>query len=293
MLDYVNFSGLFVLAIGCNVVYFIYSKRYVKGIEDTKDATFFKFLDLISSTEERIKNLNNNKELLFSVSYTVEEMRKHSIAEMESYFEEECLNILSVFNLQKLKTLISKIEKTLDYFQQEIIPFERRNRMHNIAFISFLYAFFVTLLAPYDKFVWFNKALFAINIILSALFIMLAVSDVKGRKPIWKIFSGFSVVVIGLLYVPYSASIVSEIADFKLGYRLADYNHIFTVLVCFAGFIVYTVSTLIGYIKSFFYLKRKESVATFDDIGKVERYRNKMDDFVRKIVNDNTDAALK
>jgi len=293
MLDYVNFSGLFVLAIGCNVAYFIYSKKYTKGMGDTKDAAFFKFLDSISSTEERIKNLNDNKGLLFIASDTVEEMKKHSIEEMKSYFGEEYINVLNVFNLQKLKTLISKIENMRDYFQQKIIPFERRNNLQNIAFISFLYAFCVTLLAPYNKFLWFNKALFTINTILSACFIMLTVSDVIGKKPIWKTFSVFSVAVIGLLYAPYSAGVVSEIADMKLGYRLADYNHIFTVLVCFAGFIVYTISTVIGYIKSFFYLKRKENVNTFADIGQVEKYRNKMDDFVRKIVKDNTDVALK
>jgi hypothetical protein len=268
-MDYLDFSNILFLAMGFNVAYFANA--------DNLNATFFNFLKLINSTKKKMEEIEDYSKSLSSALDTLEEMKKYH-KEIEDYLgEDEYINMR--YKFKDLKTLISKAEYMQNYFRKVLIPFEQKDNLKNIALVSFLYAFIVVLLSPY-KFLCFNESLFIMNVVLSALAIICTILDVRdkklGRLSYFFIFLFICLCVLLCLYMLYYT-------NSRIPITILYYNNIFTVLVCFVGAITYTISSVIGHIKSQCYMKRKENIDTFEKIKEVDKYKKQIYDCFSKI----------
>jgi hypothetical protein len=233
MIEYLDFSSLLVLAIGCNLIYIVNRDN-----NDNK-LSFFLFLKRINNTEEAIKKLSEDDKYKAVISSKLKECRQKTIQEIENEYGKKDSDFI-------LKNRNIELSSKLENYKKIMCFFTNVDKLQYIALITFIYSFFVALLVPY-KFGFFNEVLLIINIVILLFSIALLIYDITVkiksimRKIIFLIITSICLIIVWFLG-----------SSFKYD-NILHCNYAITILVCFTGFILYTILHIIGYIVSLFF----------------------------------------
>ena len=249
---YNDYSSLLVLALGFNLVYVVLRKS--EDRKAFKEALFFLFLLSISSSEKTIEKIEKkiktfrskavklnflNVYLKFlAVDKIIEifgskdgrQLVLHAIDSGESPYENLCKK------LEQIAKIVAKISER----------FSSINNLHLLALITTVYSLYVVISAPYEQLlaIDFNFMLLNTNIIIiiSGCFLVLLDLILKDRFRCIPI----CLFVLCLLFVVCTILGLLSIGEWILPDKLLYHNYWITALVCFSGFILYIISTIIG-----------------------------------------------
>lgn len=272
-----DFNGLLILAIGCNIVYI------VKG----HGANFFLFLDIIDSKRSFINNLLDTLKIprIFETIKTIEE--KQTLGKLRQTLGKNTEKIITeILKLNVSKMPLDSIDKKMrdakKYFEN-LSRYKNTKNLQVIAFITFLYGFYISIFAPYESDI-FNKSLLPMNIYIFVISFVCLLYDIYDRE-----ISGKRIFLLILPLVIYAIffrifdknitdwlfpEIDSKYSMFRFIEIDADrfnlifnYNYIFTVLMCFAGFLWHIASVIFGnilVIKYEFFMKDVKKIMYFE-----------------------------
>jgi hypothetical protein len=239
-MQYLDFSSLLILAIGCNLIYIV-NKDSKKN-----KLSFFLFLGLINNTKETIKKFRKSNEYATVILSKLEEIKRKSVIEIEqTYGKEDSAYILKHINIGPKK--LGKYEKVL-------FLFSGTSQLQFITLITFIYSFFVALLVPYKlDFFGFNELLLQINIAILLFSVILFIYGIvaKNKSKIQEMVL-LSIAILCSLIIWFKGDYLIELI-IKNCNNILYYNYAITVLVCFTGFILYTILHIIGYIISLYF----------------------------------------
>ena len=243
-LSYSDYSSLLVLALGSNLMYVVLRKS------ENRNALFFLFLKYINppAPKETIKKIDEKIKNFKSKYVKLEFLRKLSVDAIQNTFGskegKQLLNtITSEDNLQeKLGRIAEKLTKVTERFSTI-------NNLQLLALISTVYSFYVVISAPYERFfvVNFNSTLLLTNIVIIISGCLLVLLDLTLNNRFRYIPQCLFVLCLLL-----STSIICGLRiswiqfDSSFVNTLLDHNYWITALVCFAGFVLYIISSIIG-----------------------------------------------
>jgi hypothetical protein len=278
-LNYVtDFGGLLTLAIGVNASY----STSVKIDEFLFGDFRQKALNVINSIKEKNKKTIIGEELSRGLSSSIKKVNKCPFGEVQNYFDSDTVDFIKNFNSEKFNAECSEIKVALSNFRQ----FQREN-LRCATLLSTFYAFFITLLAPYD-FSLFKETLVILNFYLLLMSIIFVVSDWRNKKLNIILISFFYLPIILLLLMRFSFigeiynNIEFAINSFMvanyiiLSHSILDYNCIFTILVCFVSLFVYILLGVFDFVK----MKKYEKLLI--RVEEIEKIKNDMKKFLSK-----------
>jgi len=270
-LDYKDFSGLLILAIGINASYSASRKI---------DEFLFEILSLIKSIKQKQKKLIIGTELINGIVDNVGKMKKLSLNDLQLDFGKEGTNTVNNFDSEEFKAECSNVKNELSNFQKYIDnnSLLRRENLRNATFLSAFYAFCVTLLAPYNFF-QFNETLFITNIYLLLMSIIFVVLEKFNKKVPFKLIPIFCLPIIlfllkNLLFIEGCWKGVSVTSPKIICYSILDYNCIFTVLVCFVSPFIYTLFAILAS-NSGEKIRYEELLTRIEKIEEIKSYTDK------------------
>ncbi|MCL2282751.1 MAG: hypothetical protein FWC26_05480 [Fibromonadales bacterium] len=240
-MHYLDFSSLLVLAIGCNLIYIVNKNK-------SANLSFFLFLYLINNTKETIKKLNDNYIYATVILSKLKELMQKPVTEIEKiYGKKNSDYILNNRNIEYPASMRKKYESIIFFFTGT-------DKLQSITLVTFCYSFFVALLAPY-KLELFNELLFQMNITILLLSVTMFIYGILAKRKLkMLLFDAILAIIIVILSIivkitidDFVASIINEYND------VLYYNYVITILICFIGFILYTILHMIGFVISLYY----------------------------------------
>ena len=226
---------------------------------EDRNALFFLFLHYITSPEETIKKIDSKIKIFQSIYVKLKFLQKLSVGE-----------ILKTFGNKDGKQLLNTISSSLEYnLEEKLAPIAKRitkvidrfsniNNLQLLALLTAVYSFYVAISAPYERFfvVNFNSTLLLTNIVIIILGVLLVLLDITLSNRLRYIPKCLFVLCFLL-----STCIICGVRDSWIQFDspfvniLLYRNYWITILVCFGGFILYIVSSLIGvFISGVFHL---------------------------------------
>jgi len=169
-MQYSDFSSLLVLAIGCNLIYIVNRDNGNNGL------SFFLFLRLINNTQEKIEKL---REAYAPITVILDKLKnikeEKTLKEIEDIYGQE--DSLYILKNKDIKPPFSKVE----IYEKIINFFAGTNQLQSITLITFLYSFFVALLAPYELY-FFNELFLQMNIAILLFSVILLICGVAFKE---------------------------------------------------------------------------------------------------------------
>ena len=248
-MSYTDFSGLLILSMGCNIVYI------VKGT----GSNFFLFLDRIDSVKEDfIKDFKYLKIRYQNIHNFVKGLKCIPIDKFQQYYgKDTSKKVDEILNFNVNNETLAKVNEKLDRsinYCSGLSKYKSCKNLQSIAFITFIYAFYVSIFAPYENRV-FNESLLLMNVYIFSISIIRLVYDICGKElPLT--LKGIAIIllplIINAILFKFCADIIfyEEKIFFKSGNGISifvnKYKYILTVLTCFMGFLCYIGSVIFG-----------------------------------------------
>jgi hypothetical protein len=192
-MTYLDFSGLLILALTCNLVYIVFGRN--------DNMLYYRFLEKIDPAKHIFNKFNIGTQELLYIASTVYGI-KEDIKNKESLFvgdsEDKILKNLFDSDFKKAKKLIEAViaimkkDGNLDTIRQEITSkkteYDKKveiskniNNLQYISIISFFYSFYILIIAPYagkDPFAFnLNKSLCIMNLAMFVMSLMYLLID--------------------------------------------------------------------------------------------------------------------
>jgi len=255
-MHYLDFSGLFILAIGCNLIYII-NKNNEGGINIS---SFFLFLRLINNREETIRKIDEKEAYTTIVLNKLKDIRETKpIGDIKKIYGEKGGQYI-------VDNIDIEYPASIEKYEKKIIFFTGTDKLQSMTLITFCYSFFVALLASYkldflfDSFKNpFNELLLQMNIIVLSVSTIMLIYGVLTKKISKKLL--FNVInlieaVLAIIIIVWLI-IICNVMDYIITLLICDdilyYNYLITIFICFTGFILYTLLHIIGYTISLYY----------------------------------------
>jgi hypothetical protein len=243
------------LAVGFNAVYVV-----AKSKSDKRH--FFLLLNKISSViKVTNKHIRRSVAKIIGIETRVDYYKKHTPMSEGDKLSKKEKKIISSKNVENKRKKIETIKKRCDKLEHA----RNINNLSKVALISLFYSACVLISAVYEcrHNIALNENLVIPNILITVFALICLLGDWSCIKKYLNIIlfavsvMGVTVVVLG--YIPFSIK----------------HNHIYTISVCFIGFIFYFIAAFVGYVGANWYYWRvsviEKEINEIDEIIKTEK----------------------